>query len=305
MDVELGEVAAANDGVLRRADLDATGLTPRAIAALVETGTLVRVHRDLYRLPVADEHPLASFHATVRAQRHRDGQKVLTGPAALSVLGLPVFGNPGTVHVAANGATGSSRRSVTSTVAALPGDQITTVRGCRTASPARAVLDTARLQSVVAGVVAADHALRGGLMTRDELERALGAMVGLPGITRARLCCRLASPLSESPGESWSAVAMHQHRVVPPERQETVADDAGTIGRVDFWWPEQGVVGEFDGRVKYGRANPSGRPPEDVLWHEKLREDRLRALGLGVVRWTTADLYRPSRWIGRLRGLSL
>src|SRR5674476_401682 len=48
-------------------------------------------------------------------------------------------------------------------------------------------------------------------------------------------------------------------------------------GRVDFWWPGARVVGEFDGRVKYGRANPSGRPPEDVLWDEKLREDRLRA----------------------------
>jgi hypothetical protein len=41
-------------------------------------------------------------------------------------------------------------------------------------------------------------------------------------------------------------------------------------------------VGEFDGRVKYGQSAD--------LWAEKQREDRLRALGLAVVRWVWADV---------------
>lgn len=94
---------------------------------------------------------------------------------------------------------------------------------------------------------------------------------------------------------------MHQHAIPRPERQETFADARGVIGRGDFWWPDKRLVGEFDGRVKYGRSNPSGRPPEDVLWEEKLREDRLRAIDLMVARWTTADLRRPEPWMGRLR----
>lgn len=93
---------------------------------------------------------------------------------------------------------------------------------------------------------------------------------------------------------------LHEHGVPRPERQQPFADSAGFIGRTDFWWPGTRVAGEFDGRIKYGRTNPSGRPPEDVLWDEKLREDRLRAVGVGVVRWTTADLRRPGPWIRRV-----
>lgn len=168
------------------------------------------------------------------------------------------------------------------------------------ASPARAALDTARLQSVVAGVVAADHALRTGTATPDELDDVLASMRGLAGVARARLCRELASAQSESPGESWSAVVLHENGIPRPERQEPFLDESGFIGRSDFWWPDAGVAGEFDGRVKYGRANPSGRPPEDVLWDEKLREDRLRATGVKVIRWTTPDLRRPTQWIERL-----
>ncbi len=94
---------------------------------------------------------------------------------------------------------------------------------------------------------------------------------------------------------------MHEHGIPRPKRQQEIFDASGLIGRVDFWWPELRTVGEFDGRVKYGRANPSGRPPEDVLWDEKRREDRLRVAGLNVVRWITQDLRRPADWIARLK----
>jgi hypothetical protein len=49
-------------------------------------------------------------------------------------------------------------------------------------------------------------------------------------------------------------------------------------------------VGEFDGRVKYGRLLRPGRSAEDVLFEEKLREDRIRDEDHGVVRWTWPDL---------------
>ena len=58
----------------------------------------------------------------------------------------------------------------------------------------------------------------------------------------------------------------------------------------DFGWPAARTVGEFDGRVKYGRLVRPGQDPGDVVYAEKLREDRLRAQGLAVVRWTWSDL---------------
>ncbi|WHP16955.1 hypothetical protein [Cellulomonas sp. ES6] len=38
---------------------------------------------------------------------------------------------------------------------------------------------------------------------------------------------------------------------------------------------------------------PDGRQPEDRVWAEKRREDRLRALGLQVVRWTWDTALSP------------
>lgn len=299
----LESITAVHGGVLRRHHLIDAGYTPREIARLIEDGVLARVHRDAYRLPDEDEPPVARFHAAVTALRLRDPTRILTGPAALSTLGLPVFSDPRTVHVATDRRGGSSRRSLTTTVTPPPDDQLCRAAGVIVARTARAVLDTARLHSLVAGVVAADVALRRGLTTTEELTRVVETMSRLNGVQRARLCADLASPESESPGESWSAVVLHQHGIPRPCRQQPFGDTRGFIGRSDFWWPDRRVVGEFDGRVKYGRRNPSGRPPEDVLWDEKVREDRLRALDLTVNRWVTADLHRPRAWIERLRGL--
>lgn len=297
----LADVAAVNAGIMRRSHLTAVGLSGPGIGRLIRDGVLVRVHRDTYRFPIDGEHPLAQFEAAVAALRLRDPTRVLAGPTALSVLGLPVFDDPNTLHVVADRRGGSSARSLVTTVAPLPTDQTCEVRGTTVSGAARAALDTARLHSLVAGVVAADAALRTGMTTVEELEGVAATMSRLRGAASVRLCRDLATPFSESPGESWSAVVMHQHRVPRPERQESFADGRGFIGRSDFWWPEHRVVGEFDGKVKYGRRNPAGRAPEDVLWEEKVREDRLRGIGVLVVRWTTADLHHPREWIRRLR----
>ena len=60
--------------------------------------------------------------------------------------------------------------------------------------------------------------------------------------------------------------------------------------RTDFAWPELRTVGEFDGKVKYGRGLRPGQNPGDVVFAEKRREDALRDLGFQVVRWTWNEL---------------
>ncbi|MGY1639850.1 hypothetical protein ACI782_01795 [Geodermatophilus sp. SYSU D00703] len=50
------------------------------------------------------------------------------------------------------------------------------------------------------------------------------------------------------------------------------------------------MLGEFDGRVEYGRALKPGQDPGEAVFEEKRREDALRDEGWGVVRWTWADL---------------
>nr|BFF15511.1 hypothetical protein GCM10025699_68140 [Microbacterium flavescens] len=76
------------------------------------------------------------------------------------------------------------------------------------------------------------------------------------------------------------------------------------MGIVDFWWPEFGVVGEFDGEVKYRTADMlRGRTPEQVVIDEKRREDALRSMpGVrAVVRWNWADAMRAEPLLAALR----
>jgi len=53
------------------------------------------------------------------------------------------------------------------------------------------------------------------------------------------------------------------------------------------------TIGEFDGRVGYGRLVRPGQSPADAVYEEKLREDAIRDTGRQVVRWTWPELDRP------------
>ena len=80
------------------------------------------------------------------------------------------------------------------------------------------------------------------------------------------------------------------------------------IGITDFAWPEHGVYGEFDGRVKYGRLLKPGQDPGEVVFAEKRREDLIRSATDGImVRHTWADLHprsEPSRKLVELAAVA-
>jgi len=157
----------------------------------------------------------------------------------------------------------------------------------RLTSPARTVVDLARTATLHTAVAAADHALRHRLCTRDELRAEVDAVPPrVRGRTRARVVEALADPMSMSAGESLSRVQMFLLNLPKPELQREVRDGDGLVGFVDFGW--EGVVGEFDGRVKY-RVPDDGSPGDaaEVVWLEKQREDRLRRQ-VRVARWTRA-----------------
>lgn len=68
-----------------------------------------------------------------------------------------------------------------------------------------------------------------------------------------------------------------------------IRDSRGTfLGRVDFFWEREGVIGEFDGLAKYGA---DGIAAATAVHREKLREDAVRDAGYEVVRWTWKDLF--------------
>ena len=180
----------------------------------------------------------------------------------------------------------------------LDPEEVVELHGWPATTLARTVVDLARSVPFAQGVAAADAALRG--LDPVLLLAALEREAGWPGVGRARRVVAFADGRSESAGESVSRVVLSERGLLPSDLQLPVRDGARLLGRVDFAWPEHRTLGEFDGRVKYGRLLRPGEDVTEVVYREKLREDLLRDLGWQVVRWTWADLDHPEVIVERL-----
>jgi hypothetical protein len=185
--------------------------------------------------------------------------------------------------------------------ARLTDADVTTVDGIAVTSLRRTVLDLCRSLPLEQAVAAGDRALAYGLVV-EVLEEALLELGRSPGVRSARRAVQLMDGRSESAGESVSRVQIIVEGLPVPEPQvEIRAADGTLMARVDFCWEEQRTVGEFDGKIKYGRLLKPGQLIEAVVFEEKRREDAIRDLGWKVVRWTWQDLHRPGVLRDRLQ----
>ncbi|EOM76714.1 hypothetical protein DW322_07095 [Rhodococcus rhodnii] len=183
-----------------------------------------------------------------------------------------------------------------------PGDlrgRTTRVDGIVVTTLERTVVDLARELPFEQALVAADAALSTAGARRAELERACLEVTGCYGAPAARRVTEYASEGSESVGESRSRVVFAKFGVPLPIQQAELVTAEGRV-RVDFLWRGHGVVGEFDGKVKYGRFVRPGEDAGDAVFREKRREDAIRDLGLRVVRWTWDDLDAPADLVARI-----
>jgi hypothetical protein len=232
----------------------------------------------------------------VRAQLAQLADGAVASHASAAVLhGLPTWGmRLDRVHVTRarrNG--GRTGERVHVHTAPLPPDDLDNAGEIPVTSVARTVVDLARTLPFEAAVAVADAALH-ALITEPERLAALQAALadtlarstGWRGSPAARRVLAFANARSGSVGESRSRVAIHRAGLPTPVLQWEVIGSAGQwIGMVDFGWPEQRTVGEFDGKEKYGRLLKPGQSPADAVYLEKRREDALRAETLSVVRW--------------------
>jgi hypothetical protein len=205
------------------------------------------------------------------------------------------------VHVTRNRSGNGIKRAVVQVHGTpLDGPAIVLIDNTPVTSLARTVLDLARTWPMTQAVAAGDRALMLGL-TRAELDAGLVAMERWPGVRAARRVVEFLDVRGESVGESVSRVRLTEEGLPAPEPQhEIFGPDGRFMARVDFYWKEQRTVGEFDGKIKYGRLLKPGQRIEDVIFDEKLREDAVRDLGLQVVRWIWPDLYRTGVLRGRV-----
>lgn len=230
---------------------------------------------------------------------------VVSHTSAARMHGLPIW-NPGAgrdvVHVYRNRMNGGYRKGwINAHVGIVEPHHTTVVDGIPVTSVARTVVDCAPLLAHGSAVALADAALHQGLTTLVELAEMVDGLARRRGVASCRAAIAATDGRSESVGESLSRVAMTAWRVPAPSLQfEITGDDGSTLARTDFAWEAHRTVGEFDGRVKYGRLLKPGESPGDAVWREKLREDAVRDLGWEVVRWVWADLAHPATLAARI-----
>ncbi|WP_051613507.1 type IV toxin-antitoxin system AbiEi family antitoxin domain-containing protein [Rhodococcus sp. UNC23MFCrub1.1] len=270
----------------------ATGdVTDAALRGLVRRGELVRVSRGSYGpgSEWASASPDERYRLRVLGvMAGRTAVAVASHESAAALHRLPLLApDRDRVHVSVDGrGGGASTRRVAEHRVPLSLLDVTTVDGVQVTTPTRTALDIACTVGLDRALCAVESALR---TEAPDLHECLARLGRRRGIATARRAVDLASPLTESIGESWSRALMMQWPEIPsPRLQHRFLDDRGRIvARTDFDWDGR-LVGEFDGLMKY-------RGGAQSVIDEKLREDALRALGCHVVRWTWDDLRHPER----------
>lgn len=245
----------------------------------VRHGVYVR-ETDIVALTVEDKHVIA-IRAAVAAS---DRQLVLSHWSAAVLHGLDALTERlGSVHATFTEAGKRGLERLNGHVFALRDEEIVEMRGLLVTSVGRTVVDVAASGTFADGVVVADSALRAGV-PREMIETAVDLAGPRRAASRIAAVVEFANGDSGSAGESLSRVTMHSMGL-RPELQRPHHDHRGFIGKSDFFFPEVQTAGEFDGRVKFldARYAPSGAG--EVLYREKVREDRMRAVTRGFARW--------------------
>ena len=275
-------------GLNLRPQLLADGLTDTELRTLRRRGTLTSVRPGAYLHGPAPPDAAARHLMAIRASLARLGpDTVLSHLSAAVVHGLPLWSvRLDRVHVTRSRVSGARRSGVVHLyAAALDPDEVTVVDGLFVTSVARTIADLGRLLPFDRALVPADGALHRRLVTREMLVEALARRPRRPRNAAARRVVAFADGGAESAGETLSRLALRRAGLPTPVLQHAVI---GT--RTDFYWEEFSTVGEFDGKVKYGRYVRPGQDPGDAVFDEKRREDALRDHGLEVVRWVWDEL---------------
>lgn len=285
------------------------GLDERAIDAEVRARRWLRMRRGYYTFPDiwAAGSPEEKHLMRCRAVLDSLGDAVaLSHVSGCLAAGMDVWGiSLDRVHVTRlDGGAGRIDRDVVHHEGFVARDEVGVIDGLRALAPVRCALEAGSLASSEAALVLLDSALRRGLCSPDDVGNQFDVMAHWPRVRHLHVPVRMTSGRAESVGESRSMWLFWTQGIPAPVQQYEVYDGRRLVGRTDFGWPSLGGLGEFDGRMKYGRLLAPGQDPGAVVFDEKRREDDLREVsGSWMFRLVWVDLDNPDPTAARLRRL--
>jgi len=276
--------------LVSRSQALAEGLSDGQIQHRVRSGQWQALQTGMYlrRIagpPGADPYEVERVEHALRAAaavRRHDRASVAFQSAAV-VDGLPLVSPvPDHVQMAVPPGSWTGIRDGVRYRQLLLADKDVVDAGARRTCVARTWVDVARTLPLADALATGDRALRNGTLDVHDVATILERIGRVRGRRRAAAALPLLDGRRETALESWSSARFHAWDLPTPEYQKDFWDEDGFVGRSDFWWAHARVVGKADGQLKYADR-------EDV-YAEKRREDRLRALGLTVIRWGWGDL---------------
>lgn len=259
-------------------------------------GVLLRVRPGLYA--DADEWtglaPWDRYAARVLAAATTLTDPVFAYESAAVVHGLPTFGEPRLLH--ASTSTGRGYRRGDLVVHAGEPRAFERVDGILVTALLDTVGDLIRVLPHAHAVAVLDAALRRGV-DAGALRRLLAVQPSSRGMRRAQSVLGAADARAESPFESVSRVTITALGFDRPELQACFELPHGEA-RADFWWPRERIIGEADGRGKYGETAETSA---EAVWRERRREVELLRQVAHVARWEWSDVTTPARLDAILR----
>jgi hypothetical protein len=279
------------------------GVGRRTLARHAERGLLTRIRPGVYAR--AEDWAAIPWWERYRVHieavnRYASRTRVFTLQSAAALWGIPYFGMNNDVHVLADDGSNPRLRAGIRTHRDKHLDTLQFHQGSWLTSRAQTVVELAATIPFEQAVAACDHVLcpdnAQGLpgVKKDKLLQ-VAARLGIKAkIQRVEQVVQFADARAESAGESLSRAYMYMLGYPQPELQYPVfAADGSLIGISDFYWKDQGILGEFDGSDKYSRNEYlKGRLPQEALMAEKMREDAMRSTGCGMVRWLWSDIWQ-------------
>lgn len=115
-------------------------------------------------------------------------------------------------------------------------------------TPLRTALDLGCKLSRSSALAALDGFMRVQGITREQMEAELPRYRRRRGVVQLRQLVPLADPRAESPGESWTRIAILDAGLPAPQLQHWVCEGGRKVFRLDLAYPLSRVAVEYDGR---------------------------------------------------------
>jgi hypothetical protein len=277
-----------------------SGISRWALARLVKEGAVRRVLRDVYaRADVPDSLDVRARAAALVLPPHAIvvdrsaawlwGVDALRPAEVADPPRLEVFVLRGHKRVTRSELRGGERDL-------LPHDVVTV--GCvRVTTPLRTALDLACRPGRYEALAAMDGLARSHGVTARLLTEELPRFRRRRGVVQARALVPLVDGRSESAGESFTRLAIHDSGLPPPTLQHWVVEGGRAVFRLDLAYPGLRICVEYDGVAHHSA-------PEDR------RADQRRRTWLESRGWVVIVVDKDSfrgealdRWLHELRRL--